>query len=131
MSTASLVLGALNGKPCMRRTGTGNSASKAESLDQGSVSADVFLGEVAEQSPTFADDHLQTASPCGVVFVDPEVFGQFTDSFREDCDLDLGGTGVLFMFAKLLDRLSLDLGFQSFLFRASADREFGFLDDLP
>ena len=125
------MLSELNGKPGIRLTGTGNSAPEAEGLDQGSVSADVFFGEVAEQTPTFADDHLQTASPCGVVFVDPEVFGQFTDSFREDCDLDLGGAGVLFMFAKLLDRLSLDLGFQSFLFRASADREFGFLDDLP
>ena len=111
--------------------GFGNSASEAKCLDQGSVSVNVFVGEVTQQPAALADDHLQAAPACGVVLVNLEVFSKFPDPFRQNCDLDLGGTSILLVLAKLLDRLRLSLGFQSFLFRASAVRKFGFVDDLP
>ena len=65
------------------------------------------------------------------MLVQLEVIGQFPDPFRQDCDLDFGGPGVLLVFAKLFYGLRLRLRVQSFLFRASAVRKLGFEDDLP
>ncbi len=65
------------------------------------------------------------------MLVQLEVIGQFPDPFRQDCDLDFGGPGVLLVFAKLFYGLRLRLRVQSFLFRASAVRKLGFEDGLP
>lgn len=67
------------------------------------------------------------------MFVLLEVLGQLPDALRQDSDLDFCRTGVLIVFAKLLDRLGFRLGIQSSLFRACAflTEQMGIQDDLP
>ena len=59
------------------------------------------------------------------MFVLFEMFSQFPDAFSEERDLDLRRTGVLLVFAKLLDRLRFRFGVQYDLFRACAVRKWG------
>ncbi len=105
--------------------GGSSSTPEAQIFNQGPVSVDVFVCQIVQQPAAFPDNHLQPSAPGRVVFVLLEVFRQLPDAFSKECDLDLGGTGVLLVLAKLLDRLRFRLGVQYDLFRAGAVRKWG------
>ena len=42
-----------------------------------------------------------------VLLVDLDVLGELANALGQDCDLDLGGAGIVCVLAKLLDELGL------------------------
>ena len=85
--------------------------TNAELLDDSTVALDVFLFEVVEQSTTLTYQRGQCTLSTEVLAVGFEVLGKVVDTIGEECDLALGGAGVLCIVAVLCEQLS-------FLFRS-------------
>ena len=71
----------------------------AETLDQFAILTDVFFLEVIQEVPTGANELQKTTTGMMILLVSLEVFGKIGDSCGQKSDLDLGGTGVVFVFA--------------------------------
>ncbi len=84
------------------------STANAEALDDAAVTLDVAAGQIVEQATTATDKKQQTTTTVVVVLVRLEVFGEVVDAVRQQCDLDLGGTGVTLVLLVLGDDLGLN-----------------------
>ena len=73
-----------------------------QSLDDGTVSLDIYLDEVVEQRAALTDHLEQTAAGVMVLLVDLEVLGEVVDSLGEKSDLYLGRACVTLMSRILL-----------------------------
>src|SRR5688500_9396627 len=67
------------------------------------IAIPVQRGQILEQSRPCANHPQQSASRCVVLFVQLEVLGQLGDAFREQSDLDFGGTRVLIVLTIVCD----------------------------
>ena len=77
--------------------------TNAELLDKGAVLVDVLTLDVLQKATTLTDEHHQTATGVVVLLVNLQVLGEVADALGEDCDLDLGATGIMLVLAKLGD----------------------------
>ena len=68
-----------------------------ESCDNGTISLDVNLLEVAEKASSLTDHHQKAASAVVILLVNLEVLGEVVDPSGEQGDLNLGRTGVAFV----------------------------------
>ena len=77
--------------------------AQVQLLDDGTVTCDIGLLEVAKEV-TSVTDHLQhTTAAVMVLVVCLEVLGQSVDAMGKDRDLNLGGTGVTLVGGVLLN----------------------------
>ena len=67
----------------------------AEPLDNASITANVFLLQVVQQSTPLADHFQQAATRMMVLAVGLEMLGQVGDPSRKECDLHLGRARVV------------------------------------
>ena len=74
----------------------------AQSRDDGTVSLDIYLGQVVEQRAALTDHLEEAAAGVMVLLVDLEVLGEVVDSPGEKSDLYLGRAGVTLMSRILL-----------------------------
>jgi hypothetical protein len=75
----------------------------AEFLNDVFVRLGIVALEVIKQTTTSADHHEKTATGRVVLRMGLEMFGQFADSFAQDCNLNLRATGVRRMRTILAD----------------------------
>ena len=75
----------------------------AEFLDELGIALRIGGAEVSEQGTPLADEDEKGPTGTRVLLVRFEVGGEVFDPFGEKGDLDFGGTGVLVVFAELLD----------------------------
>ena len=68
--------------------------SQVELSDDRTVALDVVLLQVAQKVSSVADHLLQTSAAVEILGVSLEVLGQVSNSGSQDCDLNLGRTGV-------------------------------------
>lgn len=68
--------------------------SDAQFCDNGAVSLDIRLNQVAQQVPAFADHLQKTTAGVVVVLIRLQVFRQRVDPAGQDRDLDFRRTGV-------------------------------------
>ena len=68
-------------RPKLVLNGKSVSAPKSQVFNEDSVSANIFLRQIIQQSAAFPDDHLQPAATSRVVFVLLEMLCQASDSF--------------------------------------------------
>ena len=85
--------------------------TNTELLDDITVALDVLLFEVVEQATTLTCQRGQRTLCPEVLAVGLEVLGEVVDTEGEECDLAVGGAGVLCVAALLSEQLS-------FLFRS-------------
>src|SRR3990172_11500358 len=83
------------------------SPADSELVDDRAVPFGVLVLEVLEEAPALADEHQETPPGVVVLAVLLEVIGQPVDSLRQECDLDLGRSGVPLVDAELLDQALL------------------------
>src|SRR5690606_22888073 len=76
------------------RLNAGSSAAQSKLLDQRTVTCDVGVLEVAEQTAALTHHEEQATTRVVVVLVVLEVFGEVLDALRQHSDLHLGGSGV-------------------------------------
>ena len=92
--------------------------AQVQLLDDGTVTLDVYLLEVAEEVSSVTD-HLQHAAAAVVILVVClEVLGKSVDAMGKDRDLNLGRTGVALVHFVLLNN-GLLFVFQHGLFHLS------------
>jgi hypothetical protein len=75
-------------------------------LDELSVSIDFDALHVVQEPAALSHELEQPLASVVILLVSAEVFGQVVDSFREERDLDRGGTGVGLVSPMLLERWS-------------------------
>src|SRR4051794_37529390 len=85
-------------------------AAQPQPLDERAVALHVFVFQVAEQSPTTTDELQKATLGVEVVLVGLHVLGEVVDAAGQQCDLDLGRSGVTGAGAVLVDDLLLDGG---------------------
>ncbi len=68
--------------------------AQTELRDEGTITLDIDLFNVAQESASFADFHEKTASARMVLFVNSQVLGKLIDGGSEQCDLHFRGTGI-------------------------------------
>ena len=93
--------------------------SQSELADDRAVTLDISLLQIVQKVSSVTDHFLKTAAAVEILFVGSEVLGQVVDTVGEDCDLNLGRTGVSFVGCVLLDKSKLLVllhGFFTFLF---------------
>ena len=78
--------------------------SQTEFGNDGAITLDVNLLEIAEEISSVTDHLLKTATAVEVLFVGFEMLGQIVDAGSEDRDLNLGRTRIAFMNGILLDQ---------------------------
>ena len=71
--------------------------SQAELADDGTVSLDVRLLEIAKEISSVTDHLLKSAAAVEVLLVGLQVRGQIGDASGQNCDLHLGRTCVTLM----------------------------------
>ena len=69
-------------------------AAEAESSDERTVTRDVDVGEVAEQTTTLTHKQQETTTRVVVVLVLLEVLGELLDSRGEDGNLNFRGASI-------------------------------------
>ena len=82
------------------------SLAKAELANQRLVALVGNALEIVELATTLADQLQETTARMMILRVGLEVPGEFRDTRREDCDLDLGRTRVCLMGSVLSDDFS-------------------------
>ena len=93
--------------------------SQSELADDSTVTLDVYLLQVVEQVSSVTDHFLKTTAAVEVFLVCLEVGGQVVDAVGQNCDLNLGRTGVSLVSCVLLDESELFVflhGISPFLF---------------
>src|SRR5438270_1237658 len=85
-------------------------AAQPQPLDQRAVALHVLVFQVAEQPPTTTDELQQATLGVEVVLVGLHVLGEVVDATGQQCDLDLGRSGVTGAGAVFVDDLLLDGG---------------------
>lgn len=90
--------------PCALRLDV---VADAELCDEFAVVVDVALLDIREKTTTLTDEHEQATARVVILLVDLDVLGELANALGEDCDLDLGGTRIVGILAKLLDELGL------------------------
>ena len=58
--------------------------------DQGTITLDVLLGQIVQQTAALTDHHLHTAAAVEVVGMHLQVSGQLVDALGQDSDLHFG-----------------------------------------
>ena len=81
--------------------------SESELADDRAVTLDVNLLQVVEQVSSVTDHLLQTAAAVEVLLVGLQVRGQVVDASGQNCDLNLGRTGVSFVGSVLFNQCEL------------------------
>ena len=81
--------------------------SQTELFDDSAVTLYIDLLEVPEQVAAVSDHLEKTAAAVVVLLVGLEMLGKSVDAVGEDCDLDLGGSGVALVGFVLLNDGSL------------------------
>ena len=89
--------------------------SQSELADDSTVALNVHLLEVVEQVSSVTDHLLKTAAAVEILLVGSQVLGQVSDAAGEDCDLNLGRTGVSFVGGVLLDQGKLFIFLHGFI----------------
>jgi hypothetical protein len=82
----------------------GRLAAKAELGVDGSVALDVVVPQIGLQATSAPDELEEAPTAVMVLRVELEVLVQFVDAAGQECDLDLGRTGIGLVEAVLLDR---------------------------
>src|SRR5947209_6563299 len=88
----------------------GGLAAQPQPLDERAVALHVFVFQVAEQPTTTTDELEKATLGVEVVLVGLHVLGEVVDAAGQQCDLDLGRSGVTGAGAVLVDDLLLDGG---------------------
>src|SRR6266849_1438962 len=81
----------------------GSLPPQTESPDDRLVALGALLMQVGEQPPPLSDHAEQAATARAVVLGRAEMIGQVLDAVREQCDLDLRGSGILLVATVCLD----------------------------
>ena len=81
--------------------------SQSQLADDRTVTLDVSLLQVVQKVSSVTDHLLKTAAAVEILLVGSQVLGQVSDAAGEDCDLNLGRTGVSFVGCVLLDQAEL------------------------
>ena len=89
--------------------------SQAELADDRAVTLDINLLQVVEQVSSVTDHLLQTAAAVEVLLVGLQVRGQVVDASGQNCDLNLGRTGVSFVSCVLLNDAELFVFLHGFI----------------
>ena len=76
-----------------------------EFLGNGLIPTHIGILEVIQQSTPLANHHQQAAARAMVLFVLLKVFGQVIDALRQQRNLNIRRTGILFMQLKIANRL--------------------------
>lgn len=71
--------------------------SDAELCDAGSVTLDVLVHEVIEQTAALTDHKKQAVAAVVILLVNLQMLGELIDALGQDGNLHLGRTGVGFM----------------------------------
>jgi len=90
----------------------GRLATQAETLDERTVAGNVSVLQVGKHALTTTNHGQQTALGVEVVLVLLHVLSQILDPLGQDCNLDLGRTGVAFRGCVFLDDGLLYSGFK-------------------
>ena len=85
-------------------------AAEAEALDEVTVTLDVVVGQVLEQTLATTDEQQQAAARVVVVLVELQVLRELADAGGQQRDLGLRRTGVGLVQAELLEDVGLLLG---------------------
>ncbi len=72
------------------------SASQTEVCDHRTVPLDVVVLDVIKKTTALTHQHQQPSPTVMVLFVDLQVFGEVSDAFGEQCDLDLRRASIVF-----------------------------------
>ena len=99
----------------LRKEGTASTgvlSTQAEALDERTVTRDISVFQVREQTLTTTDQGHQATAGVVIVLVHLEVFGQIQDALGEHRDLHLGRTGISFPGRVFLHDFLLDSGFK-------------------
>jgi hypothetical protein len=77
--------------------------AQLQAADQLAVAVDVFFSQVAEQFSALAHKLEQSVSGMKVMLVLFKMFGEILDPVGQQGDLDLRGSGIVFMLLELLN----------------------------
>jgi hypothetical protein len=88
-------------------------ATKSETLNERTVTRNVNVGEVTEETAALADEEEKSATRVVVVLVLLEVLGQILDARGEQCNLNLRGSSVTGVRCVFFDDRLLDVCFES------------------
>lgn len=80
-----------------------NLPSQPQACDQCAVSLHILPSQVVEQPASLAHHHQEASAAVMIAFVLTQMLGQMVDTFGEQRDLNLGGTGVAVMLTVLFD----------------------------
>ena len=83
-------------------------------LDDRAVTLDVVLCQIVQKIAAMTDHLKKTAAAVVVLVVCLQMLVQIVDAVGQNCDLNLGRTGVAFMGLVLLDDLLLNCLFHGF-----------------
>src|SRR4051794_23677004 len=90
-----------------RATPRASLLADTEGLDDRSVTVEVLVFEIVQQSPALADQHEQAAARVVILRVSLEVLGQVRDPLRQQRDLHLGRARVTGFASEFLNDLGL------------------------
>src|ERR1035438_10405116 len=82
----------------------GSLLADTEFADNVAVAIGIVRLQVVQKAATLADQLQQTATRSVILLVRLEVFGQFSDTRTQNCDLDLRRTGVRIMGAEAFNQ---------------------------
>jgi hypothetical protein len=77
--------------------------AQLQAADQLAVAVDIFFSQVAEQFSALAHKLEQSVSGMKVMLVLFKMFGEILDPVGQQGDLDLRGSGIVFMLLELLN----------------------------
>ena len=81
--------------------------SQSELADDRAVTLDISLLQIVQKVSSVTDHLLKTAAAVEILLVGSQVLGQVVDTVGEDCDLNLGRTGVSLVSCVLLNNAEL------------------------
>ena len=88
-------------------------AAQPQASDEVTVTLNVVLAQVLQQTAAATDEQQQATTGVVVVLVGLQVLGQVVDALGQQCDLSLRGAGVGLVDAVLLEDFSLLLSGKS------------------
>ena len=88
-------------------------SAKTETLDELTVTRDVYIGEVAEEAAALTNQEQQSTTRVVIVLVLFEVLSEIFDALAQEGNLDLGGSSVTGVSCVFVDDRLLDVCFES------------------
>jgi hypothetical protein len=81
--------------------------TETQRLDESRITVLIFRLQVFQKAATLTNEFQQPTAGMMILLVRGEMAGQLIDSLGDECDLNLGGTGIAFFLSELSDNLGL------------------------